>query len=159
MTRDTVILNAEQMQKILPQRYPLMMIDRVTEFEKGKRLVAIKNITANEWPFWAESRAPDPGPQGTIYPMTLLIEAAAQAALLLYQLSMVKEGEHPRYILGRVKAEFFGDVGAGDEVEVRADADKMLLIGGYSNIEIFCSQELIVKVFIVYKVNWLNNVA
>ena len=41
-----------QLKKILPHAYPFLMIDRVVEIKKGKSLVALKNITANEW--WCE---------------------------------------------------------------------------------------------------------
>lgn len=146
MTKDAVILNAEQIQRILPQRYPFVMIDRVTKFEKGERLVAVKSISVNEW--FSEATAAF----GGIVPPTLLVEAAAQAALLLYQMSMVKEGEHPRYILGRMKAEFFEDVTVGDEVEVVAEKGRLLSNGGYADVNIVKCGKIVCKTFLIFSV-------
>ena len=42
------MLTAEQIQKILPHRYPFLMVDRILEIEEGKRAVGIKNVTINE---------------------------------------------------------------------------------------------------------------
>jgi len=136
-------------QKLLPQKYPFCFIDRVVEFEKGKRLVAVKNITANEWACSSLDRSPVPQcpsapacasrftfhASPSAFPPTLLIESAAQAALLLYQLSMVKEGEHPTYVLGKVKAEFSGEAKVGDEVVFSVANARMLTSGGYAEVE------------------------
>jgi 3-hydroxyacyl-[acyl-carrier-protein] dehydratase len=62
---------------LLPHRYPFLLIDRVVEFERGKRLVAIKNVTMNE-PFF---RATFPG--YPIMPGVLVIEAMAQAGAII----------------------------------------------------------------------------
>ncbi len=42
------MLTAEQIQEILPHRYPFLMVDRILEVEEGKRAVGIKNVTINE---------------------------------------------------------------------------------------------------------------
>ena len=82
MTQTTQFLNNmidhQTIKKILPQAYPFLLIDRVEEFKAGESLVAIKNITANEWPFEQDDR------DQVYFPPTLLIEAAAQAALVLW---------------------------------------------------------------------------
>ena len=72
-------LNSNQIAKILPQSYPFLMIDRVVDFKKGESLTAIKNITGNEWFF------DDQSCKTGVFPETLLIEAAAQAAILFYR--------------------------------------------------------------------------
>ena len=69
--------------------------------KEGESIVALKNISANET--YSGAYLPDTD----IFPETLLIEAAAQAALVLYHVSQVKEDEpRPVYFLGRVKSEF-----------------------------------------------------
>jgi hypothetical protein len=109
-----MFLDSNQIAQILPQSYPFLMIDRVVDFRKGESLTAVKNITGNEWMFGfsAEPRganlerrpsttlrpsrrvegqcrppAENESPWGTtnIFPETLLIEAAAQAAILFYR--------------------------------------------------------------------------
>src|SRR3989338_8135555 len=69
-------LNSSQIAAILHQSYPFLMIDRVVDFKKGESLTAIKNITGNEWVFEGQPC------QTGVFPETLLIEAAAQAAIL-----------------------------------------------------------------------------
>jgi 3-hydroxyacyl-[acyl-carrier-protein] dehydratase len=61
----------------LPQRYPILMVDRVTELDPGKRIVALKNVSANE-PYFAGHF-----PGRPIMPGVLILEAMAQAAGLL----------------------------------------------------------------------------
>jgi len=140
------ILEAEQLKKILPHAYPFLLIDRVIEVKKGKSLVAIKNITANEWCFGA------PGPDLKYFPETLLIEAAAQAALVLYHVSKMGEGERPRYVLGKVMAQSFKPVNTAVQLQIIPFADKMLDSGGYSNIKIFSESTLVAHVTVFYKV-------
>lgn len=66
------ILSSEQISKILPHRYPFLLVDRVVEFEPGKRAVGIKCVTANEPQFTGHF------PERPIMPGVLMIEAMAQ---------------------------------------------------------------------------------
>ena len=70
-------LNHAAIARILPHRYPFLLVDRVIEFEPGKRLVARKNVTSNE-PFFNGHF-----PAAPVMPGVLIIEALAQAAGLL----------------------------------------------------------------------------
>lgn len=71
------LLSITDIQKILPHRFPFLLVDRVVELEPGKRLVAIKNVTVNE-PFFAGHF-----PGAPVMPGVLIVEALAQAAGLL----------------------------------------------------------------------------
>ena len=75
------MLTLDDLKHILPQAYPFLMIDRVEQYIEGKSLTTIKNITANEWFFQNDE---DPFHPTKHFPETLLIEAAAQAALVLF---------------------------------------------------------------------------
>jgi hypothetical protein len=66
------VFSSEQISKILPHRYPFLLVDRVVEFEPGKRAVGIKCITANEPQFTGHF------PDRPIMPGVLMIEAMAQ---------------------------------------------------------------------------------
>ncbi len=144
---DNVVLDQKQIAEILPQAYPFIMIDRVIEFEKDKSLVAVKNITGNEWVFQGQADKTD------IFPETLVIEAASQAALVLYHLNKIKEGEkRPKYVLGKIKADFDGAVLIGDQIEIKAYANKVLDTGGYSDIDVKKNGKPIVRVEIIYSV-------
>ena len=70
------IFSNEQIAKILPHRYPFLLVDRVVEFEAGKRAVGIKCVTANEPQFTGHF------PDRPIMPGVLMIEAMAQLGTL-----------------------------------------------------------------------------
>ena len=141
-------LEYNELKKILPQAHPFILIDRVLEYEKGKSLVAIKNVTGNEW------AQDDSMFRVRYFPETLLIEAAAQAALVLYHVSKVKpEEKRPKYFLGRTKGEFLETIFNGDQITLLAFANKMLDNGGYSEVEISVKSVLVAKVEVIYSVN------
>jgi 3-hydroxyacyl-[acyl-carrier-protein] dehydratase len=70
-------MDIHQILKRLPHRYPLLLVDRVLEYESGKSLVALKNVTINE-PFFVGHF-----PRRPVMPGVLILEALAQAAALL----------------------------------------------------------------------------
>jgi len=69
----TLPLEAAEIMRILPHRYPFLLVDRVVELEPGKRVVAVKNVTANEPQFTGHF------PDRPIMPGVLMVEALAQA--------------------------------------------------------------------------------
>ena len=108
------MMNVNQIKNYLPHRYPFLLVDRVTEFETGKYLKAIKNVTVNE-PFFNGHF-----PNQPIMPGVLIIEALAQATGLLGFRTM---GEEPQkdtlYMLVAVdKARFKQAVVPGDQLEI-----------------------------------------
>jgi 3-hydroxyacyl-[acyl-carrier-protein] dehydratase len=70
-------MDIHQVLDYLPQRFPILMIDRVLECEPGKRIKALKNVTANEPHF------PGHFPRRPVMPGVLILEAMAQAAAIL----------------------------------------------------------------------------
>ena len=111
-------LDIQEIQRILPHRYPLLLIDRVVEMTRRRRIVAIKNVTINE-PFFVGHF-----PGMPIMPGVLVVEAIAQAggALLLTEV----EDRHDKLMVftGIERARFRRPVVPGDqlriEVEVKA---------------------------------------
>jgi len=98
----------------LPQRYPLLLVDRVLECEPGKRILALKNVSANE-PYF-----PGHFPQRPIMPGVLILESMAQAACILAfrTLGAQVEANSLYYYAGVDKARFKRPVVPGDRLEV-----------------------------------------
>lgn len=138
------MMDIKEIQSILPQSYPFLMIDRVVEFNEGKSLTAVKNITANEWAFVEASGT-------SVFPETLLLEAAAQAAILLNYKRGEKSAQKSKYFLGKTTAEFFRPVVAGDRLLIKAAAGKIMKDGGYINSVITVNDEKVAEVEIIYK--------
>ena len=104
---------------MLPHRYPFLLIDRVLEYEEGKSLVAIKNVTYNE-PFF---QGHFPGLK--VMPGVLLIEAVAQAGGILLYLS-IPDPEKKLVFLSKIdKAKFRKPVIPGDQVRLEVEIIKM----------------------------------
>ena len=109
------LLDIAQIQAILPHRYPFLLIDRVIEIERKQRIVAIKNITANE-PFFQGHF-----PGYPIVPGVLMVEAMAQAggALLLTE---IPDREHKLMVFtGIERAKFRKPVVPGDQVRFEVE--------------------------------------
>src|SRR6266496_4641201 len=104
--------------KLLPHRYPFLLIDRIVELEHMKRIVALKNVTITE-PFF-QGHFPDK----PIMPGVLIVEAIAQAGGLLLLTEVPNRDELLMMFTGIEKARFRRPVVPGDqlriEVEVRA---------------------------------------
>ena len=109
-------MDAQQVLDYLPQRYPLLMIDRVLECEPGKRILALKNVTNNEPQFTGHF----PGRQ--IMPGVLMLEAMAQAAgILVFRTRGDKaDGNTVYYLAGIDEARFKKPVVPGDRIEIEA---------------------------------------
>lgn len=113
-------MNVEQIRNYLPHRYPFLLVDRVLEYEVGKSLTAIKNVTANEP--WVNGHFP----HQPIMPGVLIIEALAQTTGLLGFRTM---GEEPQtdtlYLLVAVdKARFKQAVVPGDQMVMKVELVK-----------------------------------
>jgi 3-hydroxyacyl-[acyl-carrier-protein] dehydratase len=68
------MLDADDIERIIPHRYPFLLVDRIVEIEEGRSAVGIKNVTANEWFFEGHF------PGRKIMPGVLIVEALAQVA-------------------------------------------------------------------------------
>ena len=98
-------------QKVLPHRYPFLLVDRVVELEPHKRVLAYKNVTCNE-PFFNGHFPGHP-----VMPGVLVIEALAQAGGLLTQLSSEKGCDGKLFYLVKVdNARFAKMVVPGDRL-------------------------------------------
>jgi 3-hydroxyacyl-[acyl-carrier-protein] dehydratase len=107
--------------KKLPHRYPILLVDRVLELEKGKRIKALKNVSINEPYFIGHF------PHRPVMPGVLMLEALAQAAAVL---SFETLGQSPDdktvyYFAGIDGARFKRPVEPGDQLILEAELDRM----------------------------------
>jgi 3-hydroxyacyl-[acyl-carrier-protein] dehydratase len=106
------VMDIHEILKKLPHRYPILLVDRVLEVEKGVRIKAIKNVTINE-PFFNGHF-----PHRPVMPGVLMLEALAQAAALLAfeTLDVVPDDNTVYYFAGIDGARFKRPVEPGDQL-------------------------------------------
>ena len=111
-----ITLNVQEIQEIIPHRYPFLLVDRVLELEPMKKGVGIKNVTMNEAHFMGHF------PNEPIMPGVLLIEAMAQAAGVLGFKIMDASPEDGTlyYFVGSDKLRFRQPVVPGDRLDLSA---------------------------------------
>lgn len=140
-------LSFKEIQEILPQKYPFLLIDKVLDYKENESLVAVKNITGNEWTV-------DQKDSGlAVFPETLVIEVAAQAMLLLTAKS--NKGKSPNtdlYLIGKVEAEFAFSVKVGDQLTLKVLPGKMLTAGGYADIIASVIEKEAAKIKLFYSI-------
>ena len=114
MTTEKKTLDILAIKSLLPHRYPLLLVDRVLDWEANKTITAIKNVTANEEFFQGHF------PHKPVMPGVLMIEALAQTAALLSFLTMgVKPDENSVvYFVGIDNARFKRPVEPGDQLKM-----------------------------------------
>lgn len=109
-------METEDIKKLIPQRYPFLMIDRVIEASPEK-VIAIKNVTVNEGYFSGHF------PEQKVMPGVLMIEAMAQAGIVLYKQKF--QNNNLLYLVS-VKSRFFNPVFPGDQLKIEVVPMKML---------------------------------
>lgn len=114
------VLDVIGIQNLLPHRWPFLLVDRVVEFEKDRKLVGVKGVTMNE-PFFIGHF-----PARPVMPGVLILEALAQAAALLAKMSMQQgEGDGAlTYLMGIDAARFRRPVVPGDRLELHVEVTK-----------------------------------
>lgn len=113
-------MDIHQILKKLPHRYPFLMVDRVLEVDKGKRIVALKNVSINE-PFFQGHF-----PYRPVMPGVLMLEAMAQAAALLaFDAAGVEmDDKTVYYFAGIDAARFKRPVEPGDQLMMEVVLDR-----------------------------------
>jgi 3-hydroxyacyl-[acyl-carrier-protein] dehydratase len=114
------VLDIHKILKKLPHRYPILLVDRVTEFERNTRIVALKNVTINE-PFFMGHF-----PHRPVMPGVMILEALAQTAALLSFESMDQEPGNDTvvYFVGIDGARFKRVVEPGDQLVLEATLER-----------------------------------
>ena len=119
MTTDLQLpLDTAAIERILPHRYPFLLVDRITEFEADKRIVGIKNVSLNE-----RFLAHRPG-ETPVLPPTILPEAVAQVGAILI-LAKPENREKLPYYMGIESVRNRRPVHPGDTVVIAATVDRL----------------------------------
>ncbi|MBU8975042.1 MULTISPECIES: 3-hydroxyacyl-ACP dehydratase FabZ [unclassified Lysobacter] len=114
-------LDVTAIQKLLPHRYPFMLVDRVVELEPHKRVLAYKNVTCNE-PFFQGHFPGHP-----VMPGVLVVEALAQAGGVLTQLSNQNTADGRLFYLVKIdNAKFSKMVVPGDRLDLEVSIKRVI---------------------------------
>ena len=106
-------LDYSAIERILPHRYPFLLVDRITEFEPDKRIVGIKNVTLNER-YLSHHQGEPP-----VLPFTILTEAVAQVGAIMI-LAKPENREKLIYFMGIERVRYRRPVHPGDQVVIEA---------------------------------------
>ncbi|RDZ29024.1 3-hydroxyacyl-ACP dehydratase FabZ [Lysobacter silvisoli] len=121
MTDVQLPIDVPAIQNLLPHRYPFLLVDRVVEFEPFKRVLAYKNVTANE-PFFNGHFPGHP-----VMPGVLVVEALAQAGGILTQLSTQSSADGRLFYLVKIDgAKFVKMVVPGDRLELDVTVKRVI---------------------------------
>lgn len=114
----TLPFDYQAIARILPHRYPFLLVDRVIEFEVDRRIVGIKNISGNERYLWQR-----PG-ERAVLPPTILTEAVAQVGAILI-LAKPENREKLIYFMGIDRVRYRRPVHPGDVVVIEAKVRRL----------------------------------
>lgn len=112
------MMDVNEIKRIIPHRYPFLMVDRVTECDMDSRIVGIKNVTADE-PFFQGHF-----PEFPVMPGVLIVEALAQVACILALKILKKEGHPSVFFTGIDAAKFRKPVVPGDQLRLELNKIK-----------------------------------
>jgi 3-hydroxyacyl-[acyl-carrier-protein] dehydratase len=113
-------MDIERILSVLPHRYPFLLVDRVLELDKGKRIKALKNVTMNE-PFFTGHF-----PNRPVMPGVMMLEALAQASAILAfdNLGVLPDDSTVFYFVGIDNARFKKPVEPGDQLVMHATLER-----------------------------------
>ena len=146
-----MIWDKEKIKSILPHREPFLFIDEIIEIDGAQKVVAVKYINKNESFFQGHF------PDKPVMPGVLIIEAMAQASIILYSIDKPEIAKaHPDYYLGKVKAEFLSPVYPGDKLTIETNKVKFLDNAGMTDAIIKVNNKIVAKINIVFGVRKSN---
>lgn len=143
--------NINDILKILPHRYPLLLIDRILEIKPFEKIVALKNVTANEPHFMGHF------PDNPLMPGVLLIEAMAQAGAILLLSSITDITINTAYLLGIDKARFRKKIIPGDQLIIEVEVLKIIKTFCKLKAEIRVNNELIAEAELLTSADFLKD--
>ena len=132
-------LDILEIQKIIPHRFPFLMIDKVIECEPNKKLVALKNVSVNENYFQGHF------PDEKVMPGVLIIEAMAQAGCIYFYFSKNLQGKDLIYYLAKTTAKFHAPVKPGDQLSIEITSIRLMPRTGFLKAQAFVDKTLVAE--------------
>ena len=132
-------LDVREIEKIIPHRFPFLMIDKVVELVPNEKLVAIKNVSINEHYFVGHF------PDEKVMPGVLMIEAMAQAGCIYFYYSKNLQGKKLIYYLAKTTAKFHRPVVPGDQVRINVTTVKLMSKAGFLKCEAYVKDQLVAE--------------
>jgi len=143
MADETTVLTNVEIQKLLPHRYPFLLVDRMVALDPGKSGVGIKNVTANEWFF------PGHFPAYPLMPGVLMVEALAQVAGIV-ALSVPENAGKLGFFAGIDKIRFKRQVVPGDTLRLEVTITRLRVpicqasVQATVNGEVACAGDILI---------------
>ncbi len=136
----------EEIRSLLPQKYPFLFIDKVIEYEEGKRIVCVKNVSGNEPVFVGHF------PDFAIMPGVLIIEAMAQASIILFRKSLpTQTTKDTVFLLASVNnARFTNPVFPGDQLCVEITVEKIVSKGAIVQATVRVTEKTVAKATLTF---------
>jgi len=133
------LFNIEKIFRMLPHRYPFLLVDRVLKLEKGKSIVAIKNVTVNESFFQGHF------PDLKVMPGVLVVEALAQAGGILLYNSIPDFGDKILFLSKIDNMKFRKPVVPGDQIRLEVEIMKLKRRVGYIKAKAIVDEEVVTE--------------
>ena len=132
-------LDILEIQKIIPHRFPFLLIDKVLEIKPNEKLIALKNVSVNEHFFVGHF------PEEKVMPGVLIVEAMAQAGCIYFYYSKNLQGKDLVYYLAKVTAKFKSPVVPGDQLRLEVTSIKLLSKSGFVKTQAFVKDTLVAE--------------
>lgn len=139
------MLDINEIKKIIPHRYPFLLVDRIIELEEGKKVTGIKNVTVNE-PFFQGHF-----PEYPVMPGVLIIEAMAQVGAVAI-LKLPQYAGKIALFAGIDNARFRRQVVPGDQLRIEVEVIKLRGAIGKSQAKAFVGDQLAVEAELMFAI-------
>jgi 3-hydroxyacyl-[acyl-carrier-protein] dehydratase len=142
-------LTFDEVRKLLPQSYPMVLIDVVETLDPGQSILCKKNVTGTEWMFAGHF------PDRAIFPGVLMLEAMAQAAIILFKSGEMTQAHltsSSTFLLVGAKSRFLKPVVPGDQVRLSCQLIKAISTGGVVEAKAMVEQEVVATADLTFAV-------
>ena len=132
-------LDINDIQKILPHRFPFLLIDKVVDIKPNEKLIALKNVSINEHFFVGHF------PNEKVMPGVLILEAMAQAGCIYFYYSQNLQEKDLIFYLGKVNVKFIDKVVPGDQLKIEVTTIKLMPKAGFLKAQAFVKEKLVAE--------------